>query len=263
MDLIEAARRGVGTEAARHPWEPARIQVIKELVRRHALLRDGAVVVDVGCGDGFVVEQLASVYREALFYAVDTGFTEDVLVQLRGRFGSRRILPLTSLGEVPRLPDGPASLILLMDVIEHVPQDIEFLKSLSDQPFVGSSTTFLITAPAYEALSCSHDLFLGHYRRYSNVSLTRTVERAGLRVVDSGYFFLSLLAVRALQRLRERVFGIEPEEASSAIVTWRGDHRQSSILARLLELDARVSLALKSVRVRLPGLSNYMICVKG
>jgi len=257
MDLIEANERGFDP-GVRHPWEVARVDVVKKLIDRQAALEPGAIVMDIGCGDTFVVEQLAAAHENVSFYAVDTAFTDELLAHYRALLNPR-IQAFQSLDAMPSLPR-PAALVLLMDVIEHVEDDKGFLTGLRKRPCIGPDTRFLITVPSYQALFCSHDSFLGHYRRYSNRMLKAHVEAAGLRVIDSGYFFSSLLPVRALQVLKERLAGAEPEKASTGLVGWDGGPQKAAILRKVLGWDAAVSMVLGRAGIRLAGLSNYAIC---
>jgi hypothetical protein len=261
MDLVEAQARGYSARV-RHPWETARVDVIGRLIHRYAPLEPEAIVLDVGCGDTFVVEQLASQYRSALFYAVDTAFTEELVAHYRTRLNNPRVRPFPSLEAIdPPLPH-PASLILLMDVIEHIADDGAFLRDLRTRPYVDADTRFLVTVPAYQSLFSSHDTFLGHYRRYSNRTLRRRLEQSGLRVLTIGYFFASLLPIRLLQTFREGMFGLKPAQQTTGLVTWGGSEATAALLRRLLNFDANASLFLRKVGLTLPGLSNYAICAK-
>lgn len=247
---------------ARHPWETARVDVVRRLIRQHAPLGDGAVVLDIGCGDTFVAEQLAADAPGATFYAVDTAFTPELVEHYRARLNPRRILPFPSLESIEPPIASPASLILLMDVIEHIEDDRGFLKGLRRRAYIGADTRFLITVPAFQSLFSSHDAFLGHYRRYSNRTLRKVVEESGFTVIDIGYFFGSLLPLRLLQVLKERVLRIVPQQPTSGLVTWHGSDTSASLLRDALTLDARVSMLLRTTGIRMPGLSNYAICVK-
>ena len=261
MDLVEARARGYDA-GIRHPWETARIDVVERLIRRHVSLGPGSLVVDVGCGDTFVVEQLAAAFRGSTFYAVDTAFTDELVERYRARLNNPRIHPFPTLDAITPRIEGPAGLILLMDVIEHIEHEIAFLRDLCSRPMVGPGTKLLITVPAYQSLFGSHDTFLGHYRRYSNAALRRRLEEAGLMVLDSGYFFASLLPIRLLEVIRERTLGGKRNAEVSGLVTWQGSEASARLMRGALVLDARLSMLLKSIGLRLPGLSNYAICVK-
>lgn len=261
MDLAEARARGSDV-AVRHPWELARVEVVRCLLRRHVALPTSATVLDIGCGDTFVAEQLAAAYQDAVFYTVDTAFTPELIDRYRARLNNPRILPFASLDAITPPLDRPASLVLLMDVIEHIEDDRAFLTGLRCRPYVDPRTTVLITVPAYQALFCSHDTFLGHYRRYSNPSLRNRLEECGFNVLDIGYFFASLVPIRLLQVVKERLLGMKPHQDTSGLVTWNGSQATAALLREALVLDARVSLLLKKIGLRLAGLSNYAICVK-
>jgi Methyltransferase domain len=259
MDLAEARVRG-HEAITRHPWELARIEVIRSLIHRHVRLEQHASVVDIGCGDTFVVEQLAADHPDALFYAIDTAFTDELIAHYRRRLNNPRILPFSSLEAITPPPSGPVSLVLLMDVLEHIDDDRGFLAALRGRSYIGPETRFLITVPAYQSLFCSHDAFLGHHRRYSNQLLRRMLDASGLRVVEIGYFFSSLLPVRVLQVFKERALDGKPVEDRTGLTTWSGGSVQAAILRSALVLDWRVSRLLHAIGIRLAGLSNYAIC---
>src|SRR5262245_18314426 len=116
MDLVEAKVRG-HEAAPRHPWEMARIEVVRSLIQRHVRLEPDAIVMDIGCGVTFVVEQLAADHRHVSFYAIDTAFTEDLIAHYRARLNNPRILPFRSLDAITP-PSKTVSLVLLMDVLD-------------------------------------------------------------------------------------------------------------------------------------------------
>lgn len=257
MDLVEAKARGFEI-VVRHPWEQARLALVHRLIRRHVRLQPGDVVFDIGCGDTFVAEQLARHYPDVHFNAVDSNFTGELIDAFRARLTVPNLSLFASLDSVP--VSKPAALALLMDVIEHVPDDAAFLGGICGRPFVGDQTRLLITVPSFQSLFCSHDRFLGHYRRYSGTTLRALFSRVKLRCDEGGYLFLSLLPVRVLQVLRERVAG--SSDAPTDLATWGGGPAKARTLAALLTLDGRVSLALARVGIRIPGLSNFAICRK-
>ncbi len=217
-------------------------------------------MLDVGCGDVFVADELGARYPRATFYAVDTAFTDELIERSR-RHLRANVFPSASLDRMTPPLEGQVSLVLLMDVIEHVPDDKAFLADLAGRTFVGEQTRFLITVPAYQRLFCSHDVFLGHYRRYSPRMLREHLQASGLTVIDEGSFFFSLLAARGLQVIKERLFEADSDRAT-LVATWSGGAVKTGLIKHLLLLDAAVSRALKTVGVRLPGLSNYALCRK-
>jgi hypothetical protein len=257
MDLVEARARGFEA-AVRHPWEQARLSLVGRLLARHVTLKPEDLVLDIGCGDTFVVEALARAYPAVTFYAVDSAFTVELIEAFRARLTVPNVSLFASLEAVPRIT--PASVVLLMDVIEHVPDDVAFLRAICEGPYVDSQTRLLITVPSYQSLFCAHDRFLGHYRRYSGRTLRRLFKTVKLQAIEGGYLFASLLPVRVFQVLRERVAG--PTDAPTDLATWRGSEARSRALAAMLTLDGRLALWLVRIGVRIPGLSNFAVCRK-
>lgn len=255
MDLTEA-RAGGFEQQSRHPWEQARLALTLRLIRAHGALAPGAVVLDIGCGDTFVVGSLASVFPDVSFYAVDSAFTPQVMARL-GVGLLPNVSLCASLEEVPATT--PASLILLMDVLEHVGDDRGLLNTLVAGPLCGASTRFLITVPAHQALYSSHDEFLGHHRRYSLASLRALVGESGLQPLQVGFLFTTLLPIRALTVLRERLRPSAVRQPSG-LAAWRGGAGAARALARVLEWDGRLALSLLRAGIRLPGLSLFAVC---
>ena len=109
-----------------------------------------------------------------------------------------------------------ARLVLLMDVLEHVPDDFAFLSELLAAATPG--THFLITVPANPSFWSEHDESNGHYRRYDPDRLRRVW--AGLPVTTRllSHFNTRLYpiarAVRAWSRWRGRATGMAGTDVS-------------------------------------------------
>ena len=232
------------------------------MIRRHVAIESRAIVLDVGCGDTFVVEQLAERHPDALIYAVDTAFTEALIDHFSAQLKTPNVVLLPSLDRIPPSDGRCASLVLLMDVVEHVEDPKAFLDSLCAHPLIGPSTIFIITVPSYQGLYSAHDMLLRHYRRYSNKSLQVELEAAGLEVKEIGYFFSLPLVIRVAQVLTRLLKGGKPDEMSSALAGWRGTVLMAAFARRVLGIDAAASMLLRRAGIRLPGLSNYAIARK-
>lgn len=254
MDLSEAGAR---SPTHRHPWEIARLWVLRRFVRDQVPIAPGDAIVDIGCGDAFVIGELARAFPGASFFGVDSALSADAITE------RRRDLPANvhlfrELDDVPLTR--PAALVLLMDVIEHVEDDRGFLRSLLARPMIGDRTRVFVTVPAYQALFSSHDVFLRHFRRYSNRQLRDALESSGLGVIDAGYFFSSLLPVRVMQVIRERLARPAGTAGGTGLTEYSGGALVTALVSRVLIVDALAALALKKVGVRVPGLSNYAVC---
>ena len=247
MDLKEVK----GLDIKRHPWELARLGALRHILKD--ALMDGVKVLDLGCGDGFVARELFEGLSVPVV-AVDSNFTAADLSTLSRQ--SRNITYQKSLEGAGRF-----DLALLLDVIEHVDDDIGFLKDLVEKR-LSNGGRVLITVPAFNAFFSNHDAFLGHRRRYNLGELTALARKAGLTVKSSGYLFSSLLFPKALSTLVEKAFGASPEKASG-IGNWRGGRALTVFLKAALDIDNAFSLALnRALRIRLPGLTGWVLCEK-
>ena len=259
MDLVESQRRVVPPEE-RHPWELARLEAVKRVIRELVRIAPAANIVDVGCGDAFLVAQLAREYPQANFVAVDTALTPDVTETLRHAWAVDNLAMFPDLESAARALGGAkASLVLLLDVIEHIEDDIGFLRDLQARPFFDDRTTVIITVPAFQSLFCSHDEFLGHYRRYTNETLDAHTAQAGLQPVKTTYFFTSLIPPRLVQVVKERWLNIRPT-LTTGLVQWNGRATVSRLLTRLLLIDFSIGWNASRVGIKFWGLSNLTVC---
>jgi hypothetical protein len=256
MDLIEARRQGFLT-LPRHPWERARLAVVTRLIAVHATIAPGDIVIDVGCGDTFVVEALALRYPSAQFHAVDPAFTPELIDAFTGLIAAPNLRLFASLDDVPA--ERPASLVLLMDVLEHVDDDIGLLQDLVSRRSFDRATRLVITVPSYPRLFCAHDRFLGHYRRYTDRRLLDLIHHVGFDAVTSGHVFTTLIPARMLQIVKERLIGTTAAD-SEGLANWRHGERLARLLGTVLEWDGRVGLTLNRLGLPLPGLSHFAIC---
>ena len=246
MDLIE---RHAGTR--RHPWELARAKFVIDLLRAAGLPSAATRIVDIGSGDAWLAGQLRTQAgsRETLV-CWDANYTED---DRRALAGERAGITFTAVK-----PRGPFDLLLLLDVLEHVPDDVEFLSSaVSD--LAAPEAHVLVTVPAWQSLFSQRDTHLGHYRRYSIAAGRALVRDAGLRVLHDGGLFHSLLPMRAAAVMIERVRGAR-NGAGVNPVEWHGGNRLTKVLTGALAMETRLSLMLGRAGVPLPGLSYWALC---
>jgi trans-aconitate methyltransferase len=250
MDIIEYQHK---QNEQRHPWEMARLEVVYRLLRKH-FDKQKAIVLDVGCGDTFVVQELKKRFPDAGFYAIDKAFTPGLIREFQTE-GIKLAAGINDLeSEVQK-----ADVVLLMDVIEHIEDDKAFLRDLLARPFITTETLFLITVPAYQRLFSAHDVFLQHYRRYSRKALNKTLNESGFHIVESGSFFSSLLLPRLAQIAKERIAG---RKEVKGLAAWQGSQKQAALLKEILLLDFKFTGALQRAGIKFPGLSTYALCRK-
>jgi 2-polyprenyl-3-methyl-5-hydroxy-6-metoxy-1,4-benzoquinol methylase len=265
MDLAEA-KRAKETNSSygrqRHPWELARIEVVIRLLGKSIHNTKGFTVADIGCGDLFFVQQMSLRFPEITFLAIDTAFTDELIAHYESDVQKLNIRIFRTLGEAATAFGKPVDVVLLLDVIEHIENDREFLGNLSGNRLIGADTQVMISVPAYQVLFSSHDVFLGHFRRYTDALLHRTIRDSGFERRRSGYFFFLLILPRLLATLSEYLSG-RKENTSTGLVTWRGGRIVTTIIKNLLLLDFHFSQWIHKITgIRIPGLSNYILCQK-
>lgn len=259
MDLREVK---ISNTNDRHPWELARSMVVKNLIKRFItnVQSTKTHVLDIGCGDTWLIEQLSKEFNQSKYIAVDIAFTDEQLNNYRSRLDSEKFSIHNSMDNAFKNNSIKIDLVLLLDVIEHIEDDISFLKWVqSFSKNITEETLFLITVPAFQSLFCRHDEFLGHYRRYTNKTLEKHVNIAGLEMIRIGYFFSLLLPFRWLISVKEKL-GLSNQKVKG-IGDWKSKPTDN-IVKSILLIDYKINSALRKIGFKLPGLSNYILCRK-
>lgn len=260
MDLKEAQLTDYKV-TARHPWELARLEVVKDILKTYTpkLLESGTNILDMGCGDTWFIEQLFLDFPEIKAYGVDIAFSEEMLTQLNQKYknGGIPIKVSRAMDEFKPEELEQIDLVLLLDVIEHIEDDISFLSQLRKERAITNNTVVLITVPAYQQLFCQHDVFLEHYRRYTNTSLIEHIEKAGYTPLHKGYFFSSLLVPRTIKVIQEKLTG---PSTAKGIGDWQGSNLKTRLMKNILWTDYSVGKFSRKLGLNLPGLSNFMLC---
>jgi len=260
MDIIEY-KMNLGS-VKRHPWEIAKLKVIYKLINKiksnNQLAQSS--ILDVGCGDLYLIKSLSAKFENVKLLGIDPAFTDDVVKEIYNDSKKDNIVLTKSLDEMEKRISESIDMVFLFDVIEHIDNDIGSLNELVKSPLISKNTYFIITVPAFNFLFSAHDKFLGHYRRYSNKSLKHNIESAGLEIVDIGYFFFSLIFPRIAIKMIE-VFRKNNLKEPRGVSNWQHGKALSNIITHVLYFDFTISNFVKKIfNIKLPGLSNYVIC---
>jgi len=244
VDLSE--RRDV--DVRRHPWEVARARFFRRLIARHVDVGTLGAVLDVGAGDGWFAGELADdVAASCRITCWDVNYS-DADLHVPAHLG-RRIMRTTET------PEGTFDLILLLDVIEHIAKDEQFLRD-EITPRMHARSRLVVSVPAYQRLYSHHDVALGHERRYGPSQLRRLLA-AHLEVEESGGLFTLLLAPRAAALVLERA-GRSPGKAG--VGRWERGSAVTKTLTAMLDADARGGAWLGRHGIAVPGLSTWAVC---
>jgi SAM-dependent methyltransferase len=251
MDLSEVQAAG----DRRHPWEVARARFFRRVLADAGALAAPRAVLDVGAGDGYLARGLLDVLPAGSeVVCLDPLYTDEDLRRSAAE-------PRAGLSFVREAPARRFDVVLLLDVIEHVPDDRAFLGG-----FVATSLApgglVLVSVPAWQPLFSAHDTALKHYRRYSPAACRALLDEADLATVRGGGLFHALIAPRLLTVAAEKVqrlLGRAPRPPAN-LGAWRGGALVSGAVERALAADNALSHALSRRGVSLPGLSVWALC---
>ena len=252
MDLLEHKN---SESLRRHPWELARFEVLTHLLKNSQITLNNNIIADIGCGDTFILNSLSELFPNNQYYGIDNAFSPEIINSFKKESTNSNINLYNNLSNIDSAKN--VNLVLLMDVVEHIEDDLGFLKHLNKSSLVNKETNFLITVPAYNSLFTSHDTYLKHYRRYNSKELVSLVTKAGFEVKDSGYFFFSLLFIRILQKVKEGIFGTKPQKGLN---NNSFSNYMTNFIKLVLLLDFRIARIFKSFSIKIPGLSTYIVC---
>ena len=261
MDLKEFDFSG-DNNTNRHPWELARLSFIMNIFSYYSagFCRNNAYIADLGCGDTFIVRALASRYPFYNFIGVDTGFNANI-IDLMSKVSYPENITLSDTLPEASLSHGSICCVLMLDLLEHIADDKEYLVKLSNNSRLASNAGFIITVPAFTCLFSSHDILLRHFRRYTVHKLSTLVTKADLRILECEYIFHFPLIWRIVEKNLERLkFRVDKKETD--VSSWRGRPVLTSILSKLLYHESNMSRFFNKNRLCIPGLTCYIVCQK-
>ena len=187
----------------RHWWYRARREILGELIRRRIELPENARILEVGCGTG---HNLGMLQR---FGRVDAIEIDGAAREIASRRLGHAVMdaPLPSL---PGVADSTYALIAILDVIEHIDEDVAGLASLRRKLKPGGK--ILITVPAFPWMWSAHDVLNHHKRRYTRGTLRALVAGAGMRLEMISWFNSLLFPLAAAARVAGRITGREDSD---------------------------------------------------
>jgi SAM-dependent methyltransferase len=172
-------------------WRSREGAVLDELARLNSSGRWGRIL-DVGCGDGLFFPKLARLG------AVEGVEPNGSIISAYDRPDGHIHLAAFDEGFQPgKLYD----LILMLDVLEHLPDPIGALRRA--ECLLKPEGTLIVTVPAFNLLWTRHDDLNEHIVRFTRSSLKRVLSSGGFVVRRSRYTYYWLfgakLVVRGLQ----------------------------------------------------------------
>jgi len=188
-----------------HWWYRARRDVLADFLTREARLPANARILEIGCGTGHNLPMLAQ------FGTVDAIEIDPAARAIASeRLG--RAVGAAPLPELPGVERGAYDLVAVLDVVEHIEDDVAALAAM--RACLRPGGKILIAVPAHQWMWSAHDVVNHHHRRYSKPSLVRAIRAAGLKERGLTYFNSLLFPLAAAARVAGRLTGRDDSDDS-------------------------------------------------
>ena len=252
MDISEFSRLKDKGNYNRHPWETSRKNVLHTFLKQSKIKFPIQRIVDIGSGDAFVIHTLVDKNLAKEYYAIDIEYTPEVIAQLKENNNNSNVIYLQNIEEYfTKYPSENPTLFLCMDVLEHLENEKIILDNLHHNP----NNYYFFAVPAFQSVFSSHDVLLGHFRRYTLQQLEKLLVSNNFTIIDKGYYFSSLLLFRNIDKILKK-------NKDESIDNWEGSVAKTKIINGILSADFKFSLLLKKQGITIPGLSTYCLCKK-
>jgi len=176
-------------------WHISRRKIIETAIEKYiGKFPADAQILDVGCGTGGNFDLICNYSKNI------SGIESDsyALGIARQKYASINI----SQGDLPyNIPvqENNFDAIFLLDVLEHIDDDLSSLQTLFSK--LKSGGHLIITVPAFNFLWSNHDTVNHHKRRYSLNELIGKVKKNSFQIKCASYFNTWLFPLIALVRI--------------------------------------------------------------
>lgn len=184
----------------KHWWYVARRDVLRDLIARRIPLPANARILEIGCGTGHNLAMLAT-FGAVEGVEIDEASRTIANTRFGGTVGDARLPALDGIAEAT------FDLVALLDVLEHVEDDVAALRSIARRLRPGGR--ILITVPQYQWMWSGHDVANHHHRRYGKNDLRAAIAEAGLTLDLLTDFNSLLFPLAAVSRLAAKARGRE------------------------------------------------------
>jgi trans-aconitate methyltransferase len=175
-----------------HWWWRARERMVVALLRSY-LAERAHRILDIGCGAGLFFEELEQF-----------GEVEGVEADVTMKTGSQSVDGRIHWGPLESFrPAHQFSAVLMLDVLEHLPNPAEGLRHAVRVLQPGG--VLVVTVPALPMLWTSHDVINQHLVRYTRRTLGSLAAQTGLIPERLQYFFHWLVPAKLVVRLFEQM----------------------------------------------------------
>jgi len=213
--------------SVQHFWIKARFNAVK----RNPIINNlsNVKLFEIGCGNGLIIRQFESLPGVTVDGCDLNMFALNQIEYTNGRLFCLNIF------EKPEALINQYDGILLMDIIEHIPDDNEFLKVSTE--YLKNGGLVIINVPALNFLYSKYDRLVGHKRRYTKKMIDDLFAQNQIEKVSIEYWGGSLLIVVLVRKI------IIPFISKSKIVQYGiapPNDKVNCLFDKILKLENRI-----------------------
>ncbi len=188
-----------------HWWYVARRDILADYIHRYVKPPRGARILEIGCGTGHNLPMLGA-FGDVDAIEIDAAAAAIASRRLGKPVGN------APLPELAGVAEGQYDLIAVLDVIEHIDDDVAALKAMATRLKPGGQ--ILIAVPAHQWMWSAHDVVNHHKRRYSKATLTAALREAGLGWRKLRWFNSLLFPAAVAARVAGKLTGKDDSDDS-------------------------------------------------
>jgi len=191
-----------------HWWFKARQYILKAIIEKHLIdtQKSNKKILNIGAATG-ATTQMLSAYGEVVTVEYDKYCCDFLSEKLNINAIN------ASMTDLP-FNDNQFDLVCAFDVIEHIEDDAVALKEVNR--VMNNGGNFFITVPAFNFLWSNHDDVNHHIRRYTNKTLNKVMNIAGLHASYASYFNFWLFLPIAIVRLTQKIVPTKKSKNASS-----------------------------------------------
>jgi 2-polyprenyl-3-methyl-5-hydroxy-6-metoxy-1,4-benzoquinol methylase len=184
----------------KHWWWRSRTELIVDKLRQLRPAQGWKRILDIGCGDALFFDRLAE------FGEVEGVEPCAELVSPNSPHRNRiYVCPFDGNFR----PGKQYSLILMLDVLEHLEDPVGALRCVLD--LLAPEGIVIVTVPAFMALWTNHDVLNHHLTRYTKQGFRNVTRQAGLQIEEERYLYHWTCPLKLVVHVMESVVHLKPE----------------------------------------------------
>ena len=214
------------------------------IIERLTVPYDEAILLDLGCSTGYLLEDLQQNFPRAHLAGID--YVSSGLHAARANVADALLLR----ADAQKLPlvSGLIDAVVSANLLEHIPDDLEALRQMFDVVRPGARVVLVV--PAGRRLYDYYDRFLYHQRRYGRHELASKARSAGFEVLEDLYLGSLVYPAFWIVKKRNRLF--RDELAGDSLRRQVSSDIDKTKDSRLGHLSTRLERRLLAMSVRLP-----------